>query len=770
MCRVLFGGLLSLLCFLSPFAQAEKLMLTSHEQQWIAANPIVSYNFTVSWPMDYEEDGHHIGLSREYLDRISELTGLRFTHAGSYGKPVQLFSTIAPELLSSHKLQDWRFTERWVSTNALLVSHKRGTSIQSLDQLTGKRVAIRSGTFYESWLRENRPDILLLPKDHTREVFESVAQGEADVGLGADLVMRPLLYRYFSHQLTIAGQIPELMAGVRMGVAAAEPELLSIINKALASISANEANIIFNRWAGDMKLGYPSHGVIFSLYQWEILTFTLLLIFLAWLLQRAIVLRRRATASEARKTQFLAMMSHEIRTPMNAMIASLELMKRSENPQQHDEYLALASSSARSLLDLLNDILDHSKLSAECIQLENQPFSLSDLISAVCDSYQPLAAEKGLRLQMSIDDRLQWQWMRGDPHRLRQIINNLLSNAIKFTHQGSVTLALEAEFHSEEVCLVILSVTDTGIGIAPESRRTLFDAWTQVDAAVDRRYGGSGLGLWICQQLVTMMHGELLCVSQPGKGSRFTLTVPLQLCAAQKQAAEPALPRFTSDTSVLLVEDNPAAQFTMKSQLHALGCQVEVAETGLQALTLLEEENYYDVILLDINLPDISGYDIARQFRVVEKERGSEPMPIVAISAMSDDAHYEQCQNSGLDAVLSKPIIFSALAQTLRRWCHLASASEGVGDVITHDVQSLQAWLEADIQGFSLAGAMLDRRLMQHHVHRLRGTAQIYQLEGLAQRAENIESQLREGIDVSEGLARLWWQQLKSAVTSTAHP
>jgi Signal transduction histidine kinase len=654
--RLLLLCLLSLACLIPKGGMAGTEMFSPQEQQWIANNPTVTYAFIVSWPLDYHEEGHHIGLSREYLDEISKLTGLKFTLSDRYSKPAQLFSAIAPELLSAQKLQDWRFTERWISTNALIVSHKRGHNIQSLDQLSGKRVAIRSGTLYESWLQENRPDIMLLPKSHTREVFDAVAQGEADVGLGADLVMRPLLQRYFSHQLTIAGQIPELMTGIRMGVSASEPELLSIINKALAAIPANQASAIFNRWTGEMKLGYPSAGVIFSLYQWEILAFSLLIIMLGWLLHRAVLLRRRAIASEARKTQFLAMMSHEIRTPMNAMIASLELMKQPENQQQQGQFLALACSSARSLLDLLNDILDHSKLSAQRIALECQPFAMAELLNAVCDSYRPMAAEKGLTLQVSIADGLQQQWTLGDPHRLRQISNNLLSNAIKFTEKGTISITLDAEFYPDSTCMMSLAVADTGIGIAAESQPTLFEAWTQVDSAADRRYSGSGLGLWICHQLVMLMRGVLLCVSQPGEGTTFTLRVPLRLCAAQNAPAERSLPRFSADTAILLVEDNPAAQHTMQAQLVALGCQVELAENGEQALQLLHEENYYDVILLDINLPDISGYDIARQFRVLEQERGSEPMPMVAISAMSDDAHYEQCHNSGLDAVLSKPI------------------------------------------------------------------------------------------------------------------
>ena len=355
-----------------------------------------------------------------------------------------------------------------MTTHALVISDNDAATIQSLQQLSGKRVAVRRGTYYESWLREHHPEISLVPQDHTRGLFEAIYSGDADVGLGADLVIRPLYYRYYSHKLAIAGQIPELRAGINIAIRQDQPLLLSIINKSLGSIPAQMSNTIFNRWVSDMKLGYPSTGVIFSLYSLEISAFLLLLILLGWMLQRTVKLWRKAMASEKHKTQFLAMMSHEIRTPMNAMIASLELLNRPVTDEQREQYLALASSSARSLLDLLNDILDHSKISQKGIRLESRPFVLAELIRAVCDSYRPLAAQKGLMLSVCITPDLDNQMMEGDPHRIRQVVNNLLSNAIKFTASGSVSVTLKGEFLVNKTCMISLDVADTGIGISPE--------------------------------------------------------------------------------------------------------------------------------------------------------------------------------------------------------------------------------------------------------------------------------------------------------------
>ncbi|HCB1630103.1 response regulator [Enterobacter kobei] len=751
-----------------PSAASEPLF-SPEERRWIAEHQQVIYNVIPSWPLDYEEKGQHFGLSRDYLDVISKISGLNFILTDGAKAP-QLISAISPEFLPESELKEWRFSQRWMTTHALVISDNDAATIQSLQQLSGKRVAVRRGTYYESWLREHHPEISLVPQDHTRGLFEAIYSGDADVGLGADLVIRPLYYRYYSHKLAIAGQIPELRAGINIAIRQDQPLLLSIINKSLGSIPAQMSNTIFNRWVSDMKLGYPSTGVIFSLYSLEISAFLLLLILLGWMLQRTVKLWRKAMASEKHKTQFLAMMSHEIRTPMNAMIASLELLNRPVTDEQREQYLALASSSARSLLDLLNDILDHSKISQKGIRLESRPFVLAELIRAVCDSYRPLAAQKGLMLSVCITPDLDNQMMEGDPHRIRQVVNNLLSNAIKFTASGSVSVTLKGEFLANKTCMISLDVADTGIGISPEIQHNLFKAWMQADDAPDRHYGGSGLGLWICWQLMRLMKGELMCQSEPDKGSLFSIKLPLRLTEPERMPAEPDLPLFKSDTILLVVEDHPAAQRILKDQLAVLGCQADIVETGAQALSKIADENYYDVILLDINLPDLSGYEVARRLREIEQQRGSEAMPLIAISAMSDETHLSSCQQSGINVVLSKPIVLSSLAHNLRRWCHLSPSTARLKrQQNPQQEEELARWLREDLQGFSAASSDGNVRLMQYHVHRLRGAAQTYNLNNLAYVATRIEAALREGAELSSSQKESWLQTLKNEVSSLTH-
>ena len=749
-------------------SEASEPHFTPEEQRWITEHREVTYNFIPSWPLDYEKKGLHVGLSRDYLAAISRISGLIFTLANRDSVP-QIISTVTPELLTENELKKWRFSQRWMTSHAMVISDNNAATVQSLAQLSGKRVAVRSGTYYESWLREHCPEISLVPQNHTRGVFEAVYNGEADLGLGPHLVIRPLLYRYYSHKLAIAGQIPELRAGVSMGVKQDEQLLLSIINKSLAAIPAQMSNEIFNRWVAEMKLGHPSAGVIFSLYHVEIIAFLLLLILLGCLLHRTVKLWRKAMASEKHKAQFLAMMSHEIRTPMNAMIASLELLNRPASKVQREEYLALAKSSAHSLLDLLNDILDHSKISQKGLQLEPRAFMPAELIGAVCDSYRPLAAQKGLTLSVSIASDLQNQMMEGDPHRIRQIVNNLLSNAIKFTACGCVSVNLQGELREDNTCLISLKVADTGIGISPDIQKNLFRAWVQADDATDRHYGGSGLGLWICWQLMRLMNGQLECQSEPDKGSVFTLRLPLRLTEPEEITAEPELPRFKSDTTLLVVEDHPAAQLRLKAQLNVLGCQADVVGTGEEALRKIADENYYDVILLDINLPDLSGYEVARRLRDIERQRGSESMPLIAISAMSDETHLAKCQQSGINVVLSKPIILATLATNLRRWCHLSSSGARLKmQERTAPDHELVRWLQEDLAGFEAAGASGNVQLMHYHVHRLRGVAQMYELERLAELATQIETALRERKHCDPEDTQSWLRSLKNEVSSAA--
>lgn len=741
--------------------------LTAQELAWIAANRTIPYMFVTSWPLDYQQGDEHIGLSREYLDHLEKKTGLRFVVSDGSRSPM-LISSVSPSLLSDKEKQRWRFTPNWSASNALIVSGNSSTNIRSLEKLKGRRVAVRADTFYESWLREYHPEINLLSVAHTLDVFDAVIDGRADVGLGSDLVIRPLFNRYYSHQLSIAGQIPEMAAGIAMGVTPEHPELLSILHKSLANISARDSQAIFERWVKELKLGSPTFGVIVSHYHWQIALFIALVCSLILALRRAVLMKRKAIASESRKTEFLAMMSHEIRTPMNALIAALELLRLPVSEKRRQGYIELAFSSSQSMLALLNDILDHSKLSQQSMALELSRFSLRALVDSVCEGQRPAAGQKGLLLESLIDEPWRSMWVETDALRLRQIINNLLSNAIKFTATGSVTLSIGGECFRDHTCMLSVAVKDTGIGIPARAQAKLFDAWTQVDNSLARRYDGSGLGLYICRELAVLMRGAISCRSKPGQGTTFTLRIPVRQCAEvdATQDVHADLPRFVGGTSVLVVEDHPANQQMLGEQLRVLGCEVSLAEDGQSALNLLEEENYYDVILLDCNLPDQDGYSVAAAIRAREQVLSAPPVPIVAISAMNDTEHHLRCKTSGMDAVLSKPVCLSGLAQVLANWCRVDLTASALVPAQIQGGEQLENWLLQDMDGFSRAGERRDRAAMLHHIHRLRGVSAMYQLGELMTLAEKIEQALRAEQRQDDGDCLAWCEQLRQAVNA----
>lgn len=762
--------IISLFLLLACPVRAE-FQLTDQERSWVAEHQKIPYAVISNWPLDYIEAGTHYGLSRAYLDEIEKLTSLRFRPVED-GETPAFIANVPADLLSFAQHEQWLLVQRWVTTNALIVTRYDTDTVRTLSHLRSRRVAVQEGSAYEQWLRRFYPEIKLLSLPDMTAQLQSVVAGEADAVIGSDLSIQPLLNRRYAHKLAVAGQLPELVTGLHMAVSPEWQPLHGILSRALASMPAQQSDRLFSEWIGSVKTGQLSAGMIMAFYPIEIGLFLFMVLCLFLALYHSMLQRRRAERSEQRKSEFLAMMSHEIRTPMNALVAALELLKLPVAPEQREEYISLALSSSRNLQGLLNDILDHCKLSQKQLKLEKRCFILSDLIYEVESIHQPLTMQKGLLLSATVASTLEGQWIMADEYRLRQVMNNLLGNAIKFTEQGYVTLDVTCYFSDKSEPWLCIQVSDTGIGIAPEIRHRLFEAWTQADSATTRRYDGSGLGLHICHELVELAGGTLECESEPDKGSVFSLHLPVAFCAAPAQAVpEQTLHKFREGTSILVVEDHPANQKMLAAQLATLNCQYELAGDGNTALTLIMEENYYDAILLDCNLPDIDGYEVARRIREIELENDREPTPIIAISALSGPDHHDKCQISGMDAMLGKPLPLQSLSCLLTRWCQTEDASEPAAlqaDAVLSE-EELNMYINEDINEFHQALLRGDHRYMLHYIHRVSGAAQMYGLYALATKAKEIENALREGEIPSDTHASSWVDTLKSLTFSEAH-
>ncbi len=376
--------------------------------------------------------------------------------------------------------------------------------------------------------------------------------------------------------------------------------------------------------------------------------------------------RDQALQAARAKSEFLANMSHEIRTPLNGVMGMLALLKDAPLDERHAGFLHTASRSADSLLSLINDILDFSRIEAGKLTVEDIAFNVHNLCEEVASLYLETAGRKHLRLTCQVDPGVPRDIM-GDPTRLRQVLGNLLSNAVKFTGQGTVTLQVSLSGDRN----IRFEVRDTGIGISPLDQQRLFESFTQADSSMTRRHGGTGLGLSVCRALVELLGGRLEVRSRPGQGSSFHFELlhrPVSLHAApQADSATPnASHRFRG--RVLVVDDEPMNRHVAQGMLNKFGLEPDLADSGQDALALLSEHRY-DLVLMDCQMPDMSGYEVVDTLRRWEiGHADGTRLPVIAVTANALQGAREQALAAGLDEYLCKPFSPEDLADHLRRW------------------------------------------------------------------------------------------------------
>jgi signal transduction histidine kinase/ActR/RegA family two-component response regulator len=386
----------------------------------------------------------------------------------------------------------------------------------------------------------------------------------------------------------------------------------------------------------------------------------------ALLLIAALVLRgvglqalRQAKDASAFKSIFLANMSHEIRTPLNGVLGMAQAMAAGELPQAQRERLRVIQRSGEALLVLLNDVLDLSKIEAGKLALELGEVDFTELAVDLQESFGALSADKNIFLTVSVDEAASGLW-RGDPTRVRQVLSNLISNAVKFTDQGAVKARVRRTDKGVEI-----EVKDTGVGIAPEHLRRLFDKFTQADATTTRKYGGTGLGLSICRDLVQLMGGDIQVASTLGEGTTFTVRLPLQPAEQRAtQASDPGPMPLARSLRVLAAEDHATNQAVLRILLAQAGLEVHIVGNGQEALEAWEQE-VWDVILMDVQMPIMDGPTAVRAIREREGLSGRQRVPIIALTANAMTHHVSEYLESGMDAFIAKPLDFARLVATI---------------------------------------------------------------------------------------------------------
>ena len=375
-----------------------------------------------------------------------------------------------------------------------------------------------------------------------------------------------------------------------------------------------------------------------------------------------------AESASRTKSDFLASMSHEIRTPMNAIMGIADLLAKTALTPEQDRFVQIFRRSGDNLLNLINDILDLSKVEASQLDLERTEFSLSDHLEKVMEMVAPRAQEKSLTLVCEISPGVKNELV-GDPTRLRQVLLNLLGNAIKFTQSGSVSLRVEPDADSAVPTALRFTVTDTGIGIAGDKLDRVFERFTQADSSTTRRFGGSGLGLTISRRLVELMGGRIWVESEVDEGSLFAFAVPFEVStAAMRPVAAPVgagpeapLPALR----ILMAEDSPDNCTIALAYLEDTPYRVDVAETGVLACDMFKAGRY-DLVLMDRQMPAMDGLTATRTIRAWEAANDRAPTPIIALTASALKGDRESCLAAGCTAYLTKPIKQAVLLQAIK--------------------------------------------------------------------------------------------------------
>jgi PAS domain S-box-containing protein len=383
--------------------------------------------------------------------------------------------------------------------------------------------------------------------------------------------------------------------------------------------------------------------------------------------------KEKAEESNRLKSQFIANVSHEIRTPLNAIIGFSELMLNSNDLKIVHKYARSTLHESEIFLGLINDLLDNARIEAGKMPLEEQTFDLRALMETIVSTSNVHARRKGLDFILQVDNDVPL-WLWGDDHHLRQILMNLIVNAVKFTDKGSITVKVSLHYQEGLTAYLRFDVIDTGIGIPKDKQATIFESFTQADGSMTRRYGGTGLGTTIALHLARMMHGDITLESEPGKGSRFIVTLPMKIQASppadigatQSEPDDQPLPVASGDKrNVLLVEDYPPNQEVARHHLEKAQYVVDTAENGEEAVAACGRKQY-DLILMDLQMPVMDGFEATRLIRANYSQYKS--VPILAMTANASTEALIQCRKIGMDDIITKPIRRIPFIKAVTKW------------------------------------------------------------------------------------------------------
>lgn len=660
---------------ISKLAPAD-ITFSQKEQQWIADNPTVIYS-DINWdPFVNVENGVN-GIGKDLLDLVSLYSGIQFQYIKARDR-----GELA-EMLDDNRIflnlaagKDGRgsirldYSEPYIQSPIVMVSTEKYSYLQDISQLSGLSVAVSQGTSAEAYIREQYPDIRVIPSTHNIEDLVDVSSGKLDVFIGSLVVVAHHLRREELYNLRISGNVDKSLAVHFVAAKGRHPELISIINKSLQHISIEKKRTIANNW---FIVNYPIRGVDIELVMLFLaIGISVVLLSLLWVrrLQQQIVLKElmesalrsaRADAELASKakSEFLANMSHEIRTPMNAIVGFSQLLEESKLDIQQKGYLQSIKVGSSSLLHIINDILDLSKIEAGKIEIACQPTELKLLLDELTMLFIGKLNAKGVALVISVESDFPRN-LYLDGNRVRQIIMNLLSNAQKFTEQGSVNIRVSYQSTVDDNAIQLqIDIEDTGIGIDEVSLQKLFTKFEQGAHQSTVKYGGTGLGLAISKKLAQKMAGNLTATSQLGKGSCFTLRLNNVKVSDAELVSNVNDINYNFNKAVILVVDDVETNcILLRKYLQKYPFKVHVATNGAEAVAMAKEYKP-DLILMDLRMPVMDGYEATIKIKQQQTAK------VIALTASALEDKESIKKREVFDAFLRKPILRSKLIRVM---------------------------------------------------------------------------------------------------------
>lgn len=658
--------------------------LTEEERQWLADHPTMRVAPTPDYPpFEFWNNEQFQGVVSRYLRHFEIELGIDFELIRTTSWDQNLSMLEAKEIDAVSMIVPWTdrqfvsVSKPYISYPALIIVQKSEKSDLDLNDLAGKLVAVPNDYTGEAFLRQMYPEIQVVEARDPAHGIRMVSTGEVFAYFGGSSVVTSIAEREGITNLRIAGET-DFVYQNGFGVRDDWGIFASIISKTLDRMKPSDHRSFHAEW---VTADFFKRRFYESDRFWWILGSGIGTILLAsgavlfWNRKQAAFIdqlekekarteeanlkldaaRQEAEAANEAKNAFVANISHEIRTPMNGVLGMCELLRGTGLNNKQTEYLEFANSSAESLLGVINDILDFSKMEAGKLELEENTFSPKHILAGVVGLMRAQAKPKGIQLRESCDTKV-LDYYLGDSLRVRQILLNLVSNAIKFTNQGEIKIRVFVveEESTAESHLIRYEVEDSGIGVAADKLKRIFEPFEQEDVSTTRRYGGTGLGLAICKTLAEMMGGTVDAKSTLGKGSIFGFALRLPPAVAPVIESGSGLDNSNVKCCrVLLVEDGLVNQRVATGLLERRGHKVDLVENGKEALEALQKKDY-DIVLMDIQMPVMDGITAVGMIREMEKATSKRQL-VVAMTAHAMSGDKERFLEAGMDGHLVKP-------------------------------------------------------------------------------------------------------------------